>query len=73
MGNVLDKRCRENKNAHFAFSNFFSENCTVSDNSEKCGGFRRVTNDVTMWRMRVACWISKATFTYSHAHAHSPG
>jgi hypothetical protein len=29
MGNVLDKGCRENKNTHFIFNNFFSENCTV--------------------------------------------
>ena len=31
-----------------------------------------VTNDVTIWRIRVACWISKATRTYAHAHAHAP-
>ena len=30
-------------------------------------------NDVTIWRIRVACWISKATCTYAHEHAHSPG
>ena len=29
MGNVLDKRCRENQNTHFMCSNYFSENCTV--------------------------------------------
>ena len=29
------------------------------------------TNDVTTWRIRVACWISKATRTYTHAHAHA--
>jgi hypothetical protein len=28
-----------------------------------------VTIDVTIWRIRVACWISKATCTYAHAHA----
>ena len=26
MGNVLDKRCKENQNTHFTFINFFSEN-----------------------------------------------
>ena len=27
------------------------------------------TNDVTVWRMRVKCWINKATCTYANAHA----
>jgi hypothetical protein len=39
------------------------------DNVEKYGGDWGVTNDVTIWRMRVACWISKATCTYAHANA----
>jgi hypothetical protein len=29
------------------------------------------TNDVTIWRIRVACWISKAARTYALAHAHA--
>ena len=29
MGNVSNKRCRENQNTHFMFSNFFSENRAV--------------------------------------------
>ena len=29
MGNVLDKRCRENQNTYFIVNNFFSEKCTV--------------------------------------------
>jgi hypothetical protein len=29
MGNVFDKACRENKNTHFTFNNFFFENSTV--------------------------------------------
>jgi hypothetical protein len=33
----------------------------------------RATNDVTIWRIRVACRISKAICTYAHAHAHPPG
>ena len=28
------------------------------------------TNDVTIWRIRVTYWISKATCTYAYAHAH---
>ena len=30
-------------------------------------------HDVTIWRIRVACWIIKATCTNAHAHAHVPG
>ena len=32
----------------------------------------RATNDVTIWRIRVACSISKAICTYGRAHAHDP-
>ena len=38
----------------------------------KNGGARGATNDVTIWRIRVACWISKATCTHTHAHTHAP-
>ena len=31
------------------------------------------TNDVTVWRICVACWISKVTWTYAHDNAHAPG
>jgi hypothetical protein len=31
------------------------------------------TNDVTIWRLRVECWISKATCTHTHAHSHALG
>ena len=34
--------------------------------------FEGATNDVTIWRMRVECWISKAICTYGHARTHRP-
>jgi hypothetical protein len=37
---------------------------------EICSAATAATNDVTIWRIRVACWISKATCTHSHARAH---
>ena len=43
------------------------------DNVEKSSGDRGDTNDVTTWRIRVACLINKDTCTYAHAHAHAPG
>jgi hypothetical protein len=29
------------------------------------------TNDVTIWRKRFVCWISKSTCTYAHPHTHA--
>jgi hypothetical protein len=56
------------------FSHFFPENRTVYEiMSKKCSGDRGATNDVTIWRIRVACWISKAICTCAHAHAHALG
>jgi hypothetical protein len=38
------------------------------DNIEEYGGARETTNDVTIWRIRVVCWVCKATSTHAHAH-----
>ena len=38
---------------------------------EKYGGAREATDDNTIWRIRVACWISKATRARAHAHIHA--
>jgi hypothetical protein len=47
------------------FNNFFSENHAVYEIMWKTfGGARGATHGVTILRMRVACWVSKAT----HAH-----
>jgi hypothetical protein len=51
---------------------FFLKSCLLWDNVEKCGRVRGATNDVTVLRVRVTCWISKATCTYAHAHARVP-
>ena len=71
MRNVLDESCRKNQSTHFMFSYFFRKSTVY--NVEKYSGERGATNDVTIWRIRVACWISKAIYTYAHAHAHAPG
>jgi hypothetical protein len=55
-----------------------SENGAIY-NVEKCGGARGATNDVTIWRIHVACWLSKATRarscthpgTCTHPHTHT--
>jgi hypothetical protein len=52
---------------------FFRKSHSLWDNVEKCSGDWGATNDVTIWRIRFACWISKATSTHAHAHADAPG
>ena len=66
LKNTSDKICRENQNAHYMFSNFFfRKSCRLWDNLEKYGRAVRTTNDNIIWRMRVACWITKAADTHS--------
>ena len=50
---------------------FFRKTHRLWDNVEKCNGDRGATNDVTIWRLRVGCWISKGVCTYAHAHVHA--
>ena len=60
--------------AHFLRSITFSrKSWCLWVNVEKYGGTREDTNDVTIWRIRVACWTSKATHAHAHAHVHAPG
>jgi hypothetical protein len=54
-------------------TNFLRKSHRLWDNVEKYVGVRGATDDVTIWRIRVACWLSKATFTYAHAHSHALG
>jgi hypothetical protein len=64
MRNVSDKSCRENRNAHFMFNNCFStvvplyeimwENFVQTDRQP-----------MTIWHIRIACWITKAEDTHS--------
>ena len=61
MRNLIGKNCIKNKNTRFTFSDFSRKSCRLWDNVETYGGAREVTNDDTVWRIRVACWISKAT------------
>ena len=60
-----DKSCREDQNTHFVSSNFFfSKNRAVYEVMWK----NTVLPDrpqMTIWRMRIACWITKATKTHS--------
>jgi hypothetical protein len=63
--NVSDKHCRENQNTHFMFKTFFPKIVLLKDNVEKYGIAGQATNENTIWRMRIACWITKATDIHS--------
>jgi hypothetical protein len=46
------------------FSNFFFENCAVFENKRK-NILHPGRSQMTIWRLRIACWILKATDTHS--------
>jgi hypothetical protein len=69
MRNILDICCNINQNTYLTFNNFrFRKSCRLWDNVEKYGGAREATNDIIVWRIRVACWISNAICTHTLAH-----
>jgi hypothetical protein len=50
---------------HFTFNNFFFENRAVYERMWK-NIVERGRPQTTIWRMRIACWITKATNIHSH-------
>ena len=67
MRNVLDTCCIENQNKNFVFCNFFSKNLALYEITWKNMEKPETTDDNIIRRLRVACWITKAT----HKHTHS--
>ena len=61
--NVAGKTRKENQNKHFMlYNNFFPrKSCRM----ENYGRARQAADDNTKRRMRIACWIPKATNTHS--------
>ena len=65
MRNVSDRICREYQNTRFLYRIFLSpENLVVYEIMRK-----KIVEpgmpSVTIWRMRIACWIPKDTKTHS--------
>jgi hypothetical protein len=62
MRNVPDENRTENQNTHFIFTIFFPENRVISmimwKNTVQWG-----RPQMTIWRMRIACWITNVTYT----------
>jgi hypothetical protein len=65
MRNVSDKSCRENQNTHFVFSNFFLGNHAFCENMWKYI-VEWGKPQTTIWCMRLAGCIPKATHTRTH-------
>ena len=67
---IFQLKVAEKIKAHILCSvTFCRKSCRLWDNVEKYSGAREATYDVSIWRIRVACWISKATCTHAHAYA----
>ena len=64
MRNLSDECCRENQDAHLIFASF-SENRTVCEIMWKNLVKPDRSHDNIIGRMRIACWITKATSTHS--------
>jgi hypothetical protein len=65
MGNVSEKSCRENQKHILCVITFFRKSRRLWDNMEKYGRAGQDTDDNIIGRMRIACWITKATDTHS--------
>jgi hypothetical protein len=57
----------EKINTHFVFSKllFSLKSCSLWDNVEEYGRAWQATDGNIIRRMRIACWITKATDTFS--------
>jgi len=64
MKNVTDKNCREKSKHTFCVQYRFFENRTVYEIMWKNIG-EPDSLQMIIWRMRIACWIPKATNTHS--------
>jgi hypothetical protein len=64
MRNVTDK-ILEKVRTRFMFHYFFSSTIVFFLTVEKYGGVGQATDDNITRRMRIACWITKATETHS--------
>ena len=64
MRNVSNKSSRENQNTRFVFSKFFFENRVLYEIMWK-NIVERGRSQMAVWRMSIACWITKAVNTQS--------
>ena len=62
--NVSDKSCREHQNTHFVFSKSPPETRAAYEKMWK-NIIQPDKPHMTIWRMRIACWVPKATSTHT--------
>jgi len=71
MRNVSNKIFRENQSTHFMFNHFFfKENRAVYEIMWE-SAVETKRPQVTIWRMRIACWITKGAHAHTHTHTHT--
>jgi hypothetical protein len=70
MRNFSNKICTENQ-IHILCQITFSEDCALYEITSK-NVVEPERPQMTIWRMRVACWISKATCAQARASARAP-
>ena len=63
MRNISGKSYRKNEEPHFILTNFFENRAFYEIMSKNIVEPDRP--QMTMWRMRIACWLPKATNTHS--------
>jgi hypothetical protein len=65
MRNISNKNCRENQNTYFMFNVFsYFGNRAIYEITWK-SSVDPGRPQMTIWHMRIACWIPKATHTNS--------
>jgi len=64
MRNDSYTSCRANQNTLFMFNNLFFENIVIYEIMWK-NVVQPDAPQMTVWRMRIACWISKSKSTHS--------
>jgi hypothetical protein len=65
--NMAEIIFRENQNPCFTFrcSSFFRQSCLLWNNVERYGSDRQTADDNIVRRMRISCWVTKATDMHS--------
>jgi len=61
MINISNNNRTENQNRYFVLKIFFRKSCHLLHNVEKYGTAEQPTGGNIIRRMRIACWIAKAT------------
>jgi hypothetical protein len=65
LSSSKNEECRVNQNRHLNSNDIFRKSRRLWVNVEKYGTARQATDGNIIRRMRVACWITKATDTHS--------